>query len=85
MNNPAPTQQKSTTALVALILSIVSFVVFPFILSIAGLVVGYRAKKEIAASGGRLSGGEQAKWAVILGWISLIWGIIAIIYLATTL
>ena len=78
-------QQKSTKALVALIMAIVSFVLFPFILSIGSLAVGYQAKKEIAASNGVIAGADQAKWAIILGWISLVWGIVAIALYATVL
>lgn len=84
MNTPNPVQpaKTNTLAIVALVTSILSFFTFIFILSIVAIVTGNRAKRQIAVSGG--AGAGMAKAGVIIGWISLIWGIVGVIALAVT-
>jgi hypothetical protein len=61
------TSGKSTAALVLGILGLVLFC--PFIFSILALVLGYQARREIDASGGRLGGRGNATVGIVLGWI----------------
>jgi hypothetical protein len=66
---PPQTSGKSTAALVLGILGLVLFC--PFIFSIIALVLGYQARREIDASGGRLSGRGNASVGIVLGWIGV--------------
>jgi hypothetical protein len=80
---PGPPTPGSATA--GLILSICGILFCPFIGGPLGLIFGYKARKEIQASNGQLSGGGMALAAIIMGWIGvaftvlLILGIVAII------
>ena len=64
----APT---SSNAIVALVLSIVSWVVCPVIFAIVALVFASKADKEIASSSGRIGGGSLATASKILSWINI--------------
>jgi len=66
-----PPQQSSGTATAALVLGICGFVVCPLICSIAAIICGTIAKNEIDRSGGRITGRDQAKAGLILGWIGV--------------
>jgi hypothetical protein len=66
---PAQTSGKSTAALVLGILGLVLFC--PFIFSILALILGHQARREIDASGGRLSGRGNATVGIVLGWIGV--------------
>ncbi|HEY9315755.1 DUF4190 domain-containing protein [Williamsia sp.] len=74
------TTKTNTLAVVSLVTSILSFVTFVFILSIVAIVTGRIAKRQIIASGE--GGAGIAKAGVIIGWVSLIWGIVGVIALA---
>ncbi|MBE2319066.1 DUF4190 domain-containing protein [Solirubrobacter sp. CPCC 204708] len=64
-------------AIASLILGIVSIVLCPIIPGVVGLVLGYSAKREIDASGGRLGGRGVAMGGIITSWIGLaIWGLL---------
>jgi hypothetical protein len=77
MSNNAPpedmtqTAPNSTLALVSLITGILGLTVLPTIGSIAAVITGYLAKKEIRESGGALSGDGMATAGLILGWIGV--------------
>lgn len=63
------TSGKSTAALV---LGILGFVLFcPLVFSVLALIFGYRARREIDSSGGRLSGRGNATVGIVLGWIGV--------------
>ena len=68
---PAP-GATSGKAIASLILGIGGFVLCPLICSILALVLGYQAKAEINASGGRLSGRGSATAGIVLGWIGIV-------------
>lgn len=76
----------SGKALTSLICAIISLVVpyLWFVLAIVAIFVGNAARKEISQSGGRLSGDGKAKAGVIIGFISLVLGLIATIVFHTT-
>lgn len=84
--NGAPEQQsgKATLALVLAIVSLVLPYVW-FILAIAAIVVARTAQTEITQSGGRILGARRARTAAIIGWISLVLGLLATIALHTVL
>ena len=66
-----PQPQQSGTAVAALVLGICGFVVCPFVCSIAAIVTGTMATKEIDRSGGMLTGRDMAKAGLILGWVGV--------------
>jgi Domain of unknown function (DUF4190) len=67
----AGAQQSSGKATAALVLGILGLVLCPFICSILALVFGYQARREIDASGGRMTGRGNATAGVVLGWIGV--------------
>ena len=66
---PAP--QTSNSAIAALVLSIVSWVICPIIPAIIALVFANRAEKEIAASNGWVTGGGLVIASKIVSWINI--------------
>lgn len=60
-----------TSAVVALVLSIISFVFCPIVPALAALVVANSAEASIAASGGRKTGEGLARAARIISWVHL--------------
>jgi len=79
----APMPQTSNSAIIALVLSIVAWVVCPIIPAIIALVFANKADKEIAASNGWVTGDGLVTAAKIVSWINigLYAGIIAILLL----
>ena len=63
--------QTSTSAIVALILSIVSWTVCPLITAIVAVVLAYQADKEIRNSGGKVTGQGLSFAAKIIAWINI--------------
>lgn len=61
----------NTMAIVSIACAVGSFVVLPVIGSILGIVFGYRARREIADSGGVEGGGALATAGIVVGWIGL--------------
>ena len=60
-------------AMIALGLAIAAYTpTIPFIGAIAALVLAHLARKDIEASGGRLTGLSLCTWAVVLSWIHLV-------------
>ncbi len=64
-----PTNGLAIASLIASILGLVNFL--PIIGSIAGLIMGYMAKKQIEESMGASGGEGIAKWGIILGWVGI--------------
>jgi uncharacterized membrane protein len=58
-------------AVASLVLGIFGLVSCPIISSIIGLILGYQARREIAASGGWQTGESLAKAGIIIGWIGI--------------
>lgn len=75
------TNSKATWSLVG---GILSLTVCGFIVGIAAIIVGKQAQAEIAASGGLQDGESRAKVGIILGWISVVVGVLAAIIVAIT-
>ncbi len=69
--------QTSLKAIVALVLAGLGFLVFPMIPSIAAVIVGQSARREIAADP-NLGGDGLAQAAVILGWVGIAIGVVIV-------
>jgi len=63
--------QTSSSAIVALVLAIASWVVCPLILAIIALVFASKADREIATTGGAVQGGGLITAAKIVAWINI--------------
>ncbi len=61
----------NTLALISLIAGILGLTILPTIGSIAGLIMGYIAKRQIEESRGAMGGEGMAKAGIILGWIGV--------------
>ncbi len=61
----------SSNSIVALVLSICSWVVFPIVFAVVALVFASKAEKEIAASGGSIGGGAFVTASKIVSWINI--------------
>ncbi len=70
---PAPyvQPQESGKALLALLLSIVSFLGPALLTAVPAILLGYAARDEIRRSNGLLTGEGMAQWALVLGWINV--------------
>ena len=76
---PAPMPQQSSNAVVALVLSIASWVVCPIVLAIVALVVAGKAKAEIDASNGWVTGDGLVTAAKVVAWINIALSIVGIV------
>src|SRR6478752_364359 len=65
-----PAQNGKATA--SLVTGIVGIFICPIVLSILAIVFSVQARKQIAASGGRLKGEGMAKAGLILGIVGLV-------------
>lgn len=63
--------QTESKAVVALVLAIASFVVFPVLPAIAALFVAGAARRDIDASGGRLTGDGLITGAKVTAWVNI--------------
>lgn len=70
------TNSKATASLV---LGIIGLFVCPIVCSVIAIILGYSAKNEIAASGGRETGESNANAGIILGWVGIVLYVIGII------
>ena len=73
---PAQTETKS---IIALVLAIGSFVVCPFVPAVIALVLASGARRDIEASGGRLTGLGLVKAARIVSWINIALSLLAVV------
>ena len=71
-------QQTSSLATFSLISGIASFFILPLIGAIAAIILGNKAKQEIALSAGALTGESMARWGTILGWVNIGFSVIGI-------
>lgn len=75
--------QTETKAVIALVLAIAAYTFVPFIAAIAAIVLARMAKRDIEASGGRLTGAGMATWAFWLGVVHLVF--VVLFFLAIVL
>lgn len=71
--------QSSGNATASLVLGILGLVLCPFVCSVLALVLGYQARREIEASGGRISGRGNAQAGIVLGWIGVAFVLLVIL------
>lgn len=79
---PGPGYQGQSTdskAIIALVCAIGSFVVFPVVPAIVALVLAPQARRDIAASGGRLTGEGLVTAAKVIAWINLVLCLLAVL------
>jgi len=74
----APGAKTSYWVIISLITGILNFK-FPPFGAIAALVTGYVARKEIRESNGTISGDGFATAGLVLGWIGIVFSIIALV------
>ena len=87
-SQPNPQWQPGTPtpgkAITALILSIVGILFCPYVFSVLGLVLGYRARGEIQRSAGALGGEGLALAAIIISWAGLaVWTLFLLAVIAS--
>jgi len=76
-----PPPETESKAIIALVLSIVSFFLLPVLPAIAALVLASSSKRDIQASGGRLGGEGMVTAAKIISWINIgMWVLIALFF-----
>ena len=76
----APAPPTSTNAIIAFVLSIVSWAICPIIPAIVALVLAASAQREIAAGQGRVQGGGLVTAAKVISWINIgFWAAIIVI------
>ncbi len=70
-----------TKAIVALVLSIGSFVVLPLVPAIIALVLASMSGRDISASGGQLAGAGLVLAAKIISWINIVLCALVVVFL----
>lgn len=80
----APGAKTNTMALISLIAGILGLTIFPFLGSIAAVITGSMARKEITASAGAETGDGMAMAGLVMGWIGIGLGIIGICIVCLT-
>ena len=71
-------RQTEGLAVASLVLALVGIFVCPVVCSIAALVVGYKARRKLQADP-NLEGEGLAKAGVIIGWVGVALGVIAVV------
>ena len=69
--SPSANPGASGNSIVALVLSITSWVVCPIVFAIVALVFAHKAEKEISASNGSVGGGAFVMASKIVAWINI--------------
>lgn len=66
-----PVPRTNGRAVGALVCGLIAIFI-PFVFSLPALILGYRARRSIAASGGLERGAGSARAGIVLGWITLV-------------
>jgi hypothetical protein len=74
--------QTESKAVIGLVLAIASWLMCPFILAIAALVLAGQSNRAITASGGRLEGRSMNTATKVIAWINIVLSILGLIALA---
>lgn len=69
-------------ATASLVLGIVGLVICPLVASVPAIVLGRRARREIAEHPNELGGDSQARWGIGLGWVGVAFGVLALLLFA---
>ena len=73
-----PLPRTSTMAIVSLITGVLAWFMLPVVGGIAAVITGHMAKKEIAGSGGWLTGDGLATAGLVLGYVHLAFAVAAL-------
>ncbi|HEV7825530.1 MAG TPA: DUF4190 domain-containing protein [Mycobacteriales bacterium] len=76
----APPRGTNTLAVVSLLLSVLAFCVLPIVGAVGGIVLGHMARRQIRETGE--DGAGVATAGIVLGWVHLVLGVIALVVLA---
>jgi len=68
---PTPSKPNSTMAIVSLVSGILGWSLIPLLGSLAAIITGHMAKKEIRESAGTLGGDGMATAGLVLGYIAI--------------
>lgn len=68
----------NSNAVISLVLGIAGLLLCGIFTGIPAVIVGGKAKKDIAASGGAEGGGGMATAGVVLGWIATAWTVLMV-------
>lgn len=69
----SPVPRTEPKAMIALGLAIAAYTpTIPFVGAIAAIVLAHLARRDILASGGRLTGLSLCTWALVLSWVHLV-------------
>jgi hypothetical protein len=74
--------QTSSKAIASLALGVAGFILVPVVCSVLAIILGSQAKREIEADP-RLGGEGLARAGVILGWVSLVFTVVALVLVIT--
>lgn len=66
-----PVRQTNTLAIISLVAGILGWTLFPFLGSIAAVITGHMARKQIRQAPGQWDGDGFALAGLLLGWIAL--------------
>ena len=72
---PPVMPHNSTMAIISLIGGIAGWTVLPFIGSIVAIITGHMAKSEIKKGGGMVTGNGMATAGLIMGYLSIAFGV----------
>lgn len=73
-------QKTNTMAIVSLVSGLAGWFMAPVLASIVAVVTGHMARSQIRASGGREDGDSLAIAGLVLGYLSLVLGLIGIVF-----
>ena len=75
----AMTRQTSTLAIISLVAGILGWTVLPFLGSIAAVICGHMARKEIRLAPDRLEGDGLAIAGMVLGYLSIAMAVLVVL------
>lgn len=78
MNGPSSQRTTSALAVVSLVSGIVSWLLLPLLGALVAIITGHLARSEIRASQGGLDGDGLAIAGLILGYLQIVLGILAV-------
>jgi hypothetical protein len=78
---PAQVAPSSNEAIWSLVLGILSITCLGLIAGIPAVILGTTAKRKIAASGGVIRGQGLATAGLVLGWVSIGFSVLAILFI----
>jgi hypothetical protein len=76
---PGGPTQTETKAVVALVLAIASWLLIPVVPAVAALFVGSAARRDIDASGGRLTGDGLVTAAKVVAWANIVLSVAGVV------